>query len=407
MRILIVEEALKTLHGHWFQYISDIVNGGREEGYEIEVACHKEACPEILRALPCRPILSATVFDKELQPTGRFGALRRVLAHNRSLYRDLRDFLAKGNSYDVIIATTARLDHLLAHEALRWRFRDRRETCWTLIFIDAIGTYAADYSNIHFSKKTLPLKLAMKLSRLLPAQSHFFLSAESSGMARRFKQFSGLDFSLVPHVTRLPPLDKYREKWKSTEDGRKILATYGFTRYDKGLDILQSAVKQLIPSVSSSNIRFIIQWTGDYSLPDGSLVQKDEILKSTPMVEYLPPFRASEEYYEWVARTHVMVLPYRRDFYYDRLSRVAIDATLAGIPIVYPAGTWLEWFVENHATGVAFKAEDPASLARAMQEAIARYPELKAGAEARKQAASEAFSARKFFLDIAKSLAGK
>lgn len=403
MKVLIVEEALKTLHGHWFQYISDIVNGGREAGHQIEVAVHKEACQEILKSLPCRPILTNSVFEKDASPAGILGGLKRVLAHNRSLYRDLSALLSAGNSYDVIIATTTRVDHLLAYEALHSRFRHRSGLYWVMIFVDAVGTYSPDYSSIQFSKKSLPLKLAMKLSRFLSDSDRFCMFTESKGLARRFEKFSGVKFSLVPHVTHLPTLKAFREEWRSAASSApqpRILGTYGFTRFDKGLDVLQSAIKLLLLR-KQPDIRFVLQWTGDYYLPDGTYVHKDPALEVSPLVQYIPAFSGSDEYYKWIARTDIMVLPYRKDFYFDRLSRVAIDAALAGMPLVYPAGTWLEWFVEQHAAGVAFQPDKASTLADAIQEVLANYRELKARAEARKQSISEVFSARSFFKIIA------
>jgi glycosyltransferase involved in cell wall biosynthesis len=406
MKVLIVEEALKGLHGHWFQYISDIVNGGREAGHEIEVAVHKDACPEILKALPCHPILTATVFEKNTVSAGKLGGFKRILAHNRSLYRDLRAFFSAGNSYDVIIATTPRLDHLPAYEFLHWRSQNGKRPHLVLIFVESVGRYSPDYSRITFGKKSLPLKFALKLSRLLPERKKFSLVTESQGLARQFEKFCGVKFGLVPHVTRLPALDSYREKWKQPAVAGvqpKILGTFGFTRYDKGVDILQSAIKLLAPRAGQPGIRFVLQWTGDYQLPDGSWIRKDPVLENSPLVQYIPAFSASEEYYEWIARTDIMVLPYRKDFYHDKLSRVAIDGALAGMPIVYPAGTWLESFVQEHAAGVAFLPEDPESLAEAIQEVLANFAELKARAEARKQSTREAFSSRTFF-DIIEGL---
>ena len=150
-----------------------------------------------------------------------------------------------------------------------------------------------------------------------------------------------------------------------------------------------------------SDIRFVVQWTGDYKLPDGSWIRKDASLENSPLVQYVPAFSVSDEYYKWIARTDIMVLPYRKDFYYDKLSRVAIDGALAGMPIVYPAGTWLESFVRNYAAGVAFEPENPESLAQAIQNVLANFVKLKARAEARKQSTCEAFSARTFFNLIA------
>ena len=160
------------------------------------------------------------------------------------------------------------------------------------------------------------------------------------------------------------------------------------------------AIKIILQRPEKFEMKIVLQWTGDYQLPDGSWIRKDATLENSPLVQYISAFSASDEYYGWLVQTDIMVLPYRKDFYYDRLSRVAIDAALAGMPIVYPAGTWLEWFVENHAAGVSFQPEDSVSLARAIQEAIQKYLGLKAQAEARKQAVSEAFSARTFFNNV-------
>lgn len=343
---------MQTLHGHWFQYVSDIVNGGREAGHEIEVAVHKDACAEILKALPCRPILTSSVFD----PQNKSRGIKRIVTHNLSLYRDLSAFFSAGNSYDVVIAPTVRLDHLPAYGWLALRYQNRGFAKLVLIMIDSIGQYSPDYSRIYFSRKLLPLKWTLMLFRWLKKKRAVYLVAESAGHARQFETFCGIKFPVVPHVTTLPPLEPFRSK---APGAPLILGTFGFTRYDKGLDILQGAIKVLLSRGKQPEIRFVVQWTGDYRLPDGSWVRQDAVLKESSLVQFIPPFTASEEYYQWIARTDIMVLPYRKDFYYDKLSRVAIDASQAGIPIVYPAGTWLEGFVHEHAAGIAFQPEDP------------------------------------------------
>jgi len=405
MKVFIVEEALKDLHGHWFQYISDIVNGGVEAGHQIEVAVHKDACPEILKALPCRPILRSTVFEKKANPGGRQNALYRVLTHNYSLYSDLSSFLAAGNTYDVVIATTTRLDHLMGYWFLYWRFRNRGFKHLVLIFIDSIGSYDPDYTRLHFSPKLLPLKYVLTLSNPWLTGGRLSLVVESEGHARQYEQLCGVKFSLVPHVTLMPSLERYYEKSgkMSIHKGNSLfLGTFGFSRFDKGLDILQKAIKIVLQQHRDLDVRFIVQWTGGYRLPDGEEVFKDPFLESHPRVQYLSAFDKSEEYYDWIAQTDVMVLPYRKKFYFDKLSRVAIDAALASMPFVYPSETWLEPFAKEYGAGVPFRAEDPASLAGAIHEVVDKYAELKALATARKQFVSDAFSSRTFFDIIAK-----
>jgi glycosyltransferase involved in cell wall biosynthesis len=381
------------------------VSGGVEAGHQIEVAVHKDACPEILKALPCRPILHATVFEKKTNPGGKWNVFKRVLAHNYSLYSDLSSFFAAGNSYDVVIATTTRLDHLVGYWFLYWRFRSRGFKRLVLIFIDSVGQYSPDYSRIHFSLKRLPLKYILKLSNPHLTGGQLFLMAESEGQARQYEKLCGVKFFLVPHVTRMPPLGPYYDKSSkaSTHAGHSlVLGTFGFTRFDKGLDILQEAIKIVLQQHRELDVRFVVQWTGGYRLPDGVYVDKDPLLENDPRVQYLSAFDNSEEYYDWIAQTNIMILPYRKNFYFDRLSRVAIDAALAGMPFVYPAETWMESFAKEHGAGVAFRAEDPVSLADAIRDAVDKYAELKAMATVRKQSVSEAFSACTFFDIIAK-----
>jgi glycosyltransferase involved in cell wall biosynthesis len=400
MKILIVEEALKTLHGHWFQYISDIVKGGQEAGHQIEVACHKEACPEILNAFPCRPILNATVFEKEAGRFGKFHALQRVFTHNRSLYRDLNNFFAAGNSYDLVIATTPRLDHLLAY---RWLFRRHKKKGFrklVLLFIELVGEYTLDGSQIRFSSGLLPLKGAMLCFRPLLKTGQFIFITESAGLAWRYEQFCGIKFPLVPHVVSLPPLEPFRPVSTRIAGDHLLFGSFGITRYDKGLDLFQAAIKLLKQERRCPGGRFVLQWISDYQMPDGSWAGKDPALLKDESVQYLPAFSVSEEYYRWLARTDIMVLPYRVNFYRDKLSRVSIDAALAGIPFIYPVGTWMESLAEKYGAGVPFEPENAASLADALSRAAARLPELKAKASARQALARTAFSARTFLQTI-------
>jgi glycosyltransferase involved in cell wall biosynthesis len=137
-------------------------------------------------------------------------------------------------------------------------------------------------------------------------------------------------------------------------------------------------------------------------MPDGTWARKDPALMNDTSVEYLPAFSTSTQYYEWLARTDIMVLPYRINFYRDKLSRVSIDAALAGIPFIYPTGTWMESLAKNSGAGVPFEPENAASLSSALEAAAANLPQLKAQAAARQASARTAFSARTFLDTIAR-----
>jgi glycosyltransferase involved in cell wall biosynthesis len=396
MKVLIVEEALKDLHGHWFQYIGDICEGGREAGHEIEVAVHRDACPEIRRTFECHPILSESVFD----PAARGGGLAgvwRMARRNWSLFRELRAHFKSGRRYDAVIATTPRIDHLYAYLFLNFFWSRRSYQQLVLVFVESVGVYSSDFSSVRFGRKSLPLRWGMQLATSLPGAKRMTLATESEGLATQFREFCGAEFTLVPHVTRWVAAPRPLPQG----DGKMILGTYGFTRYDKGADVLQAALRILATEGMPAGCRFVFQWTGNYALPDGTVVTRDAELESRDEVEYLDPFTRAEEYPDWLARTDVMILPYRRDFYYAKLSRVAIDAAEAGLPMVYPRGTWLESFVAAYGAGVAFEPDNADSLAQALRTVVRDISALKELAEDRAPAARESFSAKRFFEIIA------
>jgi glycosyltransferase involved in cell wall biosynthesis len=193
-------------------------------------------------------------------------------------------------------------------------------------------------------------------------------------MARQFKEFSGRDFVTVPHVTSIPPETVWRHTGKEGSPARVHFGTFGFTRYDKGLDVLQEAIRRL-PEPSRGSPEFVLQWTGDYSLPSGRRITPDLELVANGQVTFIPAFSDSDEYYKWLGSIDAIVLPYRKDFYRDRMSRVAVDAALAGLPVVYPKDTWLEDFHTTYGAGVPFLAEDPDSLAAAIASLAGNYHE--------------------------------
>jgi glycosyltransferase involved in cell wall biosynthesis len=221
------------------------------------------------------------------------------------------------------------------------------------------------------------------------------LATESKGLARQFKAFSGIDSILLPHVT----------EWRDTpfgtdatpKGGKIVLGTYGFTRYDKGTDLLQQALLILISGGMPSGCHFLIQWTSGFNLPNGQRAEINSILAQRSDIEYFGAFRTEIEFRERMAATDIMILPYRKQFYFEKLSRVAIDAAEAGMPIVYPIGTWLETFVSQYGAGVSFCPDDPESLASALLIAIRDFPALKATARDRAPAVRHDFSSQSFF----------
>jgi glycosyltransferase involved in cell wall biosynthesis len=148
----------------------------------------------------------------------------------------------------------------------------------------------------------------------------------------------------------------------------------------------------------------VVQWTGDYTLPSGRRITPDLELVGNRQVTFIPAFSDSDEYYKWLGKIDAIVLPYRKDFYRDRMSRVAVDAALAGLPVVFPEGTWLEVFHATYGAGVSFLAEDPDSLAAAISSLVGKYDDYSMIAHNNITRTRRDFSGEAFFSIIERAI---
>jgi len=398
MNVLIVEEALESQHGHWFQYLRDMVEDGRAAGHRVDVLGHQNACPEIRRTLGAHPVLRRSVWQNNSERPRRWARIRSLIAHNRSLFEDVAAWAkSRGERYDLTIFPTVRIDHLWALHRLACHHRSQLGRL-VAIFPEAQGSWNQEGKLIS-PRSSFPLSVVMRWVGRAAASSHILFATESIGLIRQYEAFCGLRLSYLPHTTSMPE----HLVWK--DSGKKVLdfGLFGFMRYDKGADLLHQALHSNAFK-PQQKLNLHVQWTGDYKLPNGELITQDQQLASQGKVNYIPPFKTSEEYHTWLTRIDAMILPYREGFYKDKLSRVAIDAALVGLPMVYPRRTWLESFVEEFGAGVPFEPASSDSLAEAVCKLAEDHRRLVNLALERRNRVRDAFSGRHFFNLLSDSL---
>jgi glycosyltransferase involved in cell wall biosynthesis len=104
----------------------------------------------------------------------------------------------------------------------------------------------------------------------------------------------------------------------------------------------------------------------------------------------------SDEYNAEVAITDCMVLPYRRDSYFARISGVAVEGVTAGKPIIYTRGTWCEGLVQSSGAGIGVPDGDIEKLAEAIEKLADEFSVYKARAVAKVEDARRSNSAEEF-----------
>jgi hypothetical protein len=397
MRILIVEEALQTGEGHWPSYIGDLVAGFREVGDEVDVLTHREATPEVLRRVGGTPWLSRSCWDENKNRTrGSFGGL----AHNRTLFNEIKAYLKDQPPYDYVLALTMRVYQILAYGFLARFSNLAPQTRLLLLFMNQQGVFVAPGvpARIPKNPRTFMMKIGFGLLRRSVLEGKTVLAVETEGMKEEYERFTGLPFRIFPHSIRFSSVPETRLLSSPSATGEKevTFTCPGFARFEKGIDLLQTAVIEIFREEPNFPARFIVQWQGPFPMPDGSSLEPQPEFKNNPHVEIIDRTIGPVEYEALLARSDVLLLPYRAAFYYARTSRVAIETVCQGIPLVYPAATWLEEVCTRYGAGTPFQDENVPSLKGAIRATVKNYHAIGEKAGTRSRAALEFFSVPTF-----------
>lgn len=401
-RLLIVEESLRDLKAHWFEYIKTIAQSATMQGYQVEVACHHQADKEILRQLDSLPVFRhARYLDNHVQrlPGERYYGFilhsLRVLSVLWPLLNKQSDRTAsEEGGYDHIFVPTVLVHHLLAWWIIM-KCHPHRPQHLTLFFVANPGTWDGVQQTSRLSNSPLVRiqGALLRLFRPMMQQGRVTLGVETKGAKNEFEALTQLPFQRFPHP--VPSLAFASRAQASFESASPLLfACYGFARYEKGADLLKAAIER-VDVQSHRPVEFCIQWVDSFSLPDGRLCNADA-LDNYRFVRLIKQPLLSDDYQRVLSQTHCMVLPYRNSSYYARLSRIAVECVCLGIPMIYTKGGWLEDVVDEFGAGVGIRDESVDELIAAIATVTENYESLRKDALKKRTKAQQYFSGETF-----------
>lgn len=393
-RILIVEEALRSVNGHWFEYIKNIAATCRDKGDDVTVAAHEQADDRILSELQARPALPYSAWDKIYDSPRSWQRYLGVLQHNWRHYRAVDRLLQQEKPFDCILAPTLLIHHLIAWTALAHKYRNHKYKRMVLFFVNGQGIYEGPGKPVRFARhpKTALFRRLLKSLQPLVESGQVVLAAETRGMAAEYTRFCGVPFECFPHAVQFAPAGAVPR----AAPEKPTFACFGFARHEKGSDLLQEAILEIRQRRPDLPIRFMVQWLDDFELPDGTPVTRHPSLLEDPDVTFITSAFDAATYQSYLEETDGMILPYRARSYYARVSRVAIEAAILGIPMVYTRQTWLEEMVELCGAGEGFSDENLEDLVGAIIRMAEKIDLHKAKADSRRELARDLYSAEQF-----------
>ena len=391
-RLLIVEEALRDFVGHWYEYVRAVAELNRAAGVEVTVVGHVEASEALRSELGVRPLFERSPWDgvyrHKVAAIGKLGLVR----HNWLVFRRMRAFLKANGPFNCTFAPTVVGHHIWAWRLLFLLYPSRIGRLVLLVRNNA-ATYRPGSTAPAFNAAARLFKWGLKSFTADVLAGRVTLATDSDRLAEEYRRLTGAAPVVFPSPRVSPPTTAKRRRRKDAPLG---FACLGPARFEKGIDVLQRAIARYLADPANPPARFAIQWPRPIVDANGAAYPPDPALAASGRVEFVNEPLDSAGYDALLAATDCMVLPYRRDAYFARISGVAVEAVTAGIPVIATADTWTAELVATQGAGIAVPDGDAPALAAAMATMARDYSAYRRMARARQGAGLAAHSGQAF-----------
>ena len=197
---------------------------------------------------------------------------------------------------------------------------------------------------------------------------------DSAGLARQYHEMAP---DLLFRVLPVPyPVPAELPVGRSRQDGPLRLTYVGDARVEKGYDRLPQLMSELGETlIDGRTARLVAQSNAAMSLEDDVIARARGTLKRYPaaQVELLTHVLAVDEFNTLLSDADIVILPYDAQNYRNRSSGILVQAIAAGKPVVIPSGTWLS---DTAPAGASVQFDTPEQLGQAVASAIRSFDAL-------------------------------
>ena len=380
-RLLLSEEGLKNVIGHWFEYcraVSDIHNS---VGAVTVVVAHRDCTDDIKKTMDVRAAHPETSWDgMHTEPN----ALKRylgILTHNFRVWQTLHRVLIVENRFDIVFAPTVTIHHLLGWRVVSALRRLYKFDKLVLFFRNNAGNYVEGDPKPHFKRSTKILGWLINSFSGQVATGRVVLATDSERLADEYELLTGLRPNVFPspRITENGAnVNADNKQIAGAADAPLTFSSLGPARLEKGIDILQDAIVEVFKRLETIKTRrspnFVIQWNSEIKNKNGEIINPYPTLIADRRINFIRKSLDSEAYNNALHNTDCMLLPYRRASYFARISGVAVEAATNGAPMIFTRDTWVAHFAATSGAGIATEDGDVKSVADAIITMLNDYP---------------------------------
>jgi glycosyltransferase involved in cell wall biosynthesis len=406
VKFVIVDQSLRDLNGHHFEYDLALAGAAKRMGLSICILSNKDWSVRATAGLADFPVrryfrdawneVHQSQFDRlSRHALGMLPpALRPSLIAAGSRARRMARALRPGAAPTPILPTFGReltgffdanglsaADHVLLHTVsvpelhaliAALGCRDEMPTLHVILRRDAseLSVQVSPWGGITrvFEK--------VRSSAVLRRQFRFY--SDTRQLAHQYTAIGG---GLAVQTLPIPHNLDATIAAPTISEGRPACVTYlGNARTEKGFHFLPDAVASLHAKyLKTGRLRFVLQANSHLSLEEGVIAAARRKLSiyGSDQVRLINRVLSQTDFQELLLQSDLVLLPYEAACYRRRSSGVLVQALVSGVPVIVPEATWLS---DAAPTGTAVTFSSPHTLSAAIATAVDRLPELQAAA---------------------------
>lgn len=390
-RLLICEEGLINYSGHFYSWVKAIRDINQKAGAEVVVATNNKVLPSIREELGAIPAFSRNSWSDVYNGRGWLGRFLGLFEHNWITYHEVDKVIHDHGPFDGVLLPAVRTYHLLAWRQLLRKHGESGISRLVMFFLTSYAIYDSEYKSFKFARSSRIIQWMINLFEKDVDRKRVILAGDSHVTCAEYQRLTQLPFLVFPSpAAGLSRAGDKSSTASGTLDSKGItFVMLGVSYYEKGIDLLQTAILKHFQTNPDSQARFIVQWGIKTVDETGTHISIEGDLRNHPRVELIERMLSDDEYQTYFARADFIVLPYRRSVYFNRISGVAVEAACAGIPMIVTENTWLAWAMQEFGSGVTVCNNDSEDLFKKLQYCCDNKKLLQDAAKASQRVAEE------------------
>ncbi len=370
MKIIVIEDGLRSNDGHYLNNCLAIKQAAERHGIETKFIIHREADEKVLRALSAIPCITFNQFDR-VSKDPLCGSLESFLIQSSTTAKNLFPVLESViNPGDLIFYPTVSFNQLTAFGMLLEGLPKLKlcKVIFNFVIQDFLQQDGAKFNpNASYYRMSIN-KVQRKIS-----SRQILLTANGRRMVAAVSFMLNMSVEKYPIPKYYP--DELVNKKNNKENSKPLIGMFGsMNKPDKGLHMIPKLIEE------SKDFDWLIQ---EPSSKNKVLWGRDEhLMQNKKNIKFIEHGLSSIDYYENFSSVDVVLTPYKIGADKIQTSGIVSEAAASGKVIVSPANAWIQEHIDNgNIIGRTYKQWNVEAINNSLKEVFDNLDVLKNKAE--------------------------